>query len=159
MATGRSLESPRTADGAPPRSALAGLRFPDGAYTITAAANERLCRLVGAPPLPAGAAHPVFGHLATHVGKGVTFAEFADIVGAPVDAGYLFGGGSLDFWEPLRLDTPYLVRGGITTVVPQVGRKTGAFDVITTELDLVDAATDRRVSRSRESYIVPRRTA
>lgn len=141
-------------DGAP---ALIGLRFPDGEYTITAAANERLCRLVGAPALPDGEAHPVFGHLATHVGKGVTFAEFADIVGVPLDAGYLFGGGSLEFWEALRLDTRYLVRGGITNVVPRVGRKTGPFDVITTELDLVDAATGRRVSRSSESYIVPRR--
>jgi hypothetical protein len=157
LATERSLDPTRTSDGAPGRTALAGLRFPDGEYTITVAANEQLCRLVDAPPLPAGVAHPVFGHLATHVGKGVTFAEFADIVGAPVDAGYLFGGGSLDFWEPLRLETRYLVRGGITTVVPQVGRKTGPFDVITTELDLVDATTDRPVSRSRESYIVPRR--
>ncbi len=135
-----------------------GLRFPDGEYTITVAANDRLCRLVQAPPLGAGTAHPVWAHLATHVGKGVTFTEFAEIVGAPVDAGYLFGGGSFDFWEPIRLDTRYLVRGGIATVVSRVGRRTGRFDVITTELDLVDAEREARVSRCSESYIVPRRT-
>ena len=84
------------------------MRFPDGEYTITVAANDRLCRLVQAPPLPAGTAHPVWAHLATHIGKGLTFTEFAEVVGAPVDAGYLFGGGSLEFWEPIRLDTRYL---------------------------------------------------
>jgi hypothetical protein len=147
-----------TASNAEQASSLVGLRFPDGEYTITVAANDRLCRLVQAPPLGAGTAHPVWAHLATHVGKGVTFTEFAEIVGAPVDAGYLFGGGSFDFWEPIRLDTRYLVRGGIATVVSRVGRRTGRFDVITTELDLVDVEREARVSRCSESYIVPRRT-
>lgn len=146
------------ASNAEPASSLVGLRFPDGEYTITVAANDRLCRLVKAPPLAAGIAHPVWAHLATHVGKGVTFTEFAEIVGAPVDAGYLFGGGSFDFWKPIRLDRRYLVRGGIATVVSRVGRRTGRFDVITTELELVDVARETRVSRCSESYIVPRRT-
>jgi len=140
-------------------SQLAGLRFPDGEYTITAAANAQLCRLVGAATARGGLAHPVFCHLATHVGKGVTFAEFTELVGAPLDAGFLFGGGALEFWEPLRVDTRYLVRGGIDSVERRVGARTGAFDVITTELDLIDAGSDRRVSRSRESYIVPRGAA
>jgi hypothetical protein len=135
------------------------MRFPDGEYTISVAANDRLCRLVQAPPLPTGAAHPVWAHLATHIGKGLTFTEFAEVVGAPIDAGYLFGGGSLEFWEPIRLGTRYRVCGGIVSVIARVGRRTGRFDVITTELDLVDLDTERRVSRSSESYIVPRRAA
>ena len=53
------------------------------------------------------------GDLATHIGKGLTFTEFAEVVGAPIDAGYLFGGGSLEFWEPIRLGTRYRVCGGI----------------------------------------------
>lgn len=135
------------------------MRFPDGEYTITVAANEQLCRLVKAPPLPAGIAHPVWAHMATHIGKGLTFAEFAEVVGAPIDAGFLFGGGSLEFVEPIRLERRYLVSGGIASVVSRVGRRTGPFDVITTELDLTDLERERRVSRSLESYIVPRRAA
>lgn len=155
MATERSFQSGTEVDA----SSLVGLRFPDGEYTISVAANDRLCRLVQAPPLPAGTAHPVWAHLATHIGKGLTFTEFAEVVGAPVDAGYLFGGGSLEFWEPIRLQTRYLVRGGVDSVIPRVGRRTGRFDVITTQLDLVDRERGRRVSRSSESYIVPRRAA
>lgn len=146
-----------TADNLESTSALVGIRFPDGEYTITVAANDRLCRLVEAPPLPAGVAHPVWGHLATHVGKGVTFSEFAGLVGAPLDAGFLYGGGSLDFRESIRLDRRYLVRGGITSVVSHVGRRTGPFDVITTELDLAEPESEQWISRSCESYIVPRR--
>jgi hypothetical protein len=135
---------------------LIGLRFPDGSYTITADENERLRAVVDAPELPRGLAHPIFGHLATHIGKGITFAELAELVGSRFDAGFLFGGGSLVFEEPLRTDTVYIVRGGITGVESRIGRRFGQFDVITTELDLVDAETGKRVSRSVEQYICPR---
>jgi hypothetical protein len=137
-------------------SPLAGLRFADGEYTITRAANARLCRLVNSPPLPAGTAHPVFCHLATHVGKSVSFPEFADLVGAPLDAGFLFGGGELEFSEPLRLERRYVVRGGIEAVRSRVGRRTGRFDVITTVLELIDTEQQQTVSRCREDWIVPR---
>jgi hypothetical protein len=155
LANERSFQSSTEVDS----SSLVGLRFPDGEYTISVAANDRLCRLVKAPALPQGIAHPVWAHMATHIGKGLTFAEFAEVVGAPIDAGFLFGGGSLEFVEPIRLETRYLVRGGIASVVSRVGRQTGPFDVITTELDLVELERERRVSRSVESYIVPRRAA
>lgn len=132
------------------------MRFADGEYTITTAANERLCRLVKSPPLAEGFAHPVFCHLATHVGKSVSFPEFAQLVGAPINAGFLFGGGELQFTEPLRLERRYIVRGGISSVEPRVGRRTGRFDVITTELELIDAEEERAVSRCIENWIVPR---
>lgn len=145
--TAHSIETP---------SPLAGLRFTDGEYTITSAENARLCRLVKSPPLPEGVAHPVWCHLATHVGKSVSFPEFAELVGAPLDAGFLFGGGELEFSEPLRLDRRYVVRGGIETAESRVGRRTGRFDVITTLLELIDIEDERTVSRCREDWIVPR---
>jgi hypothetical protein len=135
---------------------LVGLRFADGEYTITRAENARLCRLVKSPPLPEGIAHPVWCHLATHIGKSVSFPQFAELVGAPLDCGFLFGGGELHFSEPLRLDRRYVVRGGIETVESRVGRRTGRFDVITTLLELIDTEVQRTVSRCREDWIVPR---
>lgn len=137
-------------------TSLVGLKFPDGTYTITSEANETLCRLVDAPPLREGVAHPLFAHIATHVGKGLSFAEFAEVVGSRVDAGFLFGGGSLVYRDTLHVERRYCVRGGIVGVESRVGRRTGPFDVITTELDLIDAESGRRTSTSVESYICPR---
>jgi hypothetical protein len=136
--------------------ALVGHRFPDGAYTITAEENEELRWIVDAPGLPPGVAHPTFCHLATHVGKGITFAEFAELVGSSHDAGFLFGGGSWDLAEPLRVGVRYRVEGGITAAEARVGKRTGRFDLITTELDLVDPDTGRRVATSIEHYVCPR---
>lgn len=136
--------------------ALVGLRFPDGSYTITEEENDALRWIVDAPELPAGTAHPTWCHLATHVGKGVTFAEFADLVGSSYDAGFLFGGGSWELVEPLRLGVRYLVRGGITATEARLGKRSGRFDLITTELDLVDPDTGLRVATSVEHYVCPR---
>ena len=138
-------------------SDLVGRVFPDGSYTVTPAENARLCGLVDAPPLADGCAHPIYAHLATHVGKGVTFTEYAAIVGAPLDAGYLFAGGTLEWFEPILVGREYTVRGGITGVEHREGRRTGRFDVVTTTIDLIDATTGSTVVRSVEGTIVPRR--
>jgi hypothetical protein len=136
---------------------LVGYRFPDGRYTISRDENARLCSLVGSPPLDGDAAHPAYGHLATHVGKGVTFTELIEMLGAPLDAGFLFAGGSLEYFEQIRVERPYVVRGGIGAIEARKGRQTGPFDIVTTELDLVDEVTGAIVCRSIESTIVPRR--
>jgi len=140
-------------------SDLVGRRFPDGSYTVTPEENTRLCDLVDAPPLRDGYAHPIYAHLATHVGKGITFTEFTEIVGAPLDAGYLFAGGTLEWFEPILVGREYIVRGGITSVEHREGRRTGRFDVVTTTIDLIDTVTDHSVVRSIEGTIVPRREA
>lgn len=138
------------------QATLEGLRFPDGSFTVTAAANDRLCRLLGGPRPPAGVAHPVWANLATHMGKSVSFTRLTEILGVPLDAGLLFGGGSLEFAEDIALERDYVVRGGIDAVERRVGRRTGPFEIVTTGLELVDRDTERVVARSRESYIVPR---
>ena len=135
---------------------LVGHRFPDGEVTVTAAEDDRLRRAVEAPPRTGAGAHPSFCHIATHTGKGVTFTELAELVGSSFDAGFLFGNGSFVFHEPVRVDRPYAVRGGITGVESRLGRRTGPFDLITTELDLVDRETGAVVCTSSETYVCPR---
>jgi len=135
---------------------LIGLRFPDGEYTITEEENARLRDIVDGPELPPGVAHPVFCHLATHVGKGVTFAALAELVGSSNDAGFLFGGGSFSFGQRLEVGRRYVVRGGITAAESRIGARTGRFDVISTSLDLVDPETGDVVATSVEHYICPR---
>jgi hypothetical protein len=135
---------------------LVGLRFPEGAYTITAEEDARLRRAVDAPAATDERAHPIFCQLATHVGKGVTFSEFAELVGSRFDAGFLFGGGSLVFAAPIEVGRRYLVRGGITAAESRVGKRTGPFDLITTELELVDEQSGEVVCTSLETYVCPR---
>jgi hypothetical protein len=135
---------------------LVGTQFPPGEYVITHDVDEAFRSAVNAPPGSPGRAHPTFCHLATHVGKGVTFAELAELVGSSNDAGFLFGGGSFTFHEQPRIGRRYLVRGGITAAEPRIGARTGRFDVITTSLDLVDPDTDAVVATSVEHYICPR---
>src|SRR5204863_2892717 len=98
----------------------------------------------------------IFAHLATHIGKGLTFAELVELLGARLDAGFLYGGGSLEYDEPILLERPYAVRGGIASVESRVGRRTGPFDLVTTELELVDDERGVRICRSLETYVVPR---
>lgn len=136
--------------------ALVGHRFPDGEFTISADDHERFRWAVDGIVPPDGTALPAWCHIATHVGKGVTFSQFAELIGSRFDAGFLFGGGSWDFVEPVRIGRRYLVRGGITAASSHVGRRTGPFDVVTTELELVDPDTGERVCTSIERYICPR---
>jgi hypothetical protein len=142
----------------PDLQALVGTRFPDGEFTITPEEHERLRGAVDGIVPSGGTALPVWAHIATHVGKGVTFSEFAELIGSSFDAGFLFGGGAWDFVEPVRIGKRYLVRGGITGASSRVGRRTGPFDVVTTEIDLVDPDTGERVCTSIENYICPRGT-
>ena len=139
--------------------ALIGRPFPDGTFVLDA---ERNAAFVGAVhtdaagvALPPGVAHPVFAHLATHCGMGVTLEEFFAMVGAPMDSGVLFGEGVLTYDDVLRVGTAYRVSGGISRVERKHGRSTGAFDTVTVYLELFDG--DTRVCASEETYVFPRR--
>lgn len=139
-------------------AALVGVQFAEGEYTVTSNVNGQFMSAVAAPPIVEGRAHPMFCHLATHVGKGIAFAQFAELVGSSNDAGFLFGGGSFTFHEQIEIGRRYLVRGGITAAEQRQGRRSGRFDVITTTLDLIDPETEKSVATSIEHYICPRET-
>ena len=137
---------------------LAGHTFPDGSFNLDGARNTAFVGAIHGDEagisLPLDVAHPMFAHLATHCGMGVTLEEFFRMVGAEMDSGVLFGEGTLTFGTSLRVDTTYRVTGGISRVERKEGRRTGTFDAITVFLELFDGAA--RVCSSEETYIFPR---
>lgn len=137
---------------------LVGRTFPEGSFVLDANRNAAFVGAIhgdtAAFTLPPGVAHPMFAHLATHCGMGVTLQEFFDMADADMDSGVLFGEGILTYDRVLRVDTTYRVTGGVSRVERKVGRRTGTFDAITVELELFDGET--RVCSSEETYVFPR---
>ncbi|MDB5719673.1 MAG: hypothetical protein JWP15_291, partial [Alphaproteobacteria bacterium] len=93
--------------------------------------------------------------IATHAGKSVTFAQLMVLIDAPIDAGALFGQEDLEIFRPLHVGETVKVRGGIVDAKSKSGAKTGAFDTVTTSIELVDGQGEV-ACRSLETYIIPR---
>ncbi len=149
------MQTPTTSD-------LLDRVIPDGTYSLTAERHRRLLQHtyadedgfasdVGAP------AHPIFNHLVTHIGKGWTFDEFLVQAGATHDAGVVFGGGTWQIAQPLRVGAEYRVRAHVSSVERKTGRRAGTFDVIelTHEVEPADAPGEHLL-RTTETFIVPR---
>lgn len=140
--------------------ALVGRSFPGGTFTITEEKNGAFIGAVhadaSAQGLGGGLAHPMFGHMAAHAGKGVDVGEFFAMCGASLEDGVVFGEGGLDFHAPLRAGVTYAVTGEIVQVARKTGARTGTFDAVTTRLEMRDPDGDLVVV-STETTIFPRR--
>ncbi|RYY06553.1 MAG: hypothetical protein EON55_23080 [Alphaproteobacteria bacterium] len=135
-----------------------GHRFPGGRYTIDPAKHALFLKAVDGIPSADGRAHPIMHFIATHAGKGTTFAQLMELIGAPLDAGALFGQEDLEIFRPLKVGETVEVRGAIVDARSKSGAKTGAFDTLTTSIELVDAG-GAVTCRSLETYIIPRKEA
>lgn len=131
-----------------------GHRFPDGRYTIDPDRHALFLKAVDGIPSRDGHAHPIMHFIATHAGKGTSFAQLMDLIGAPIDAGALFGQEDLDIMRPLRIGETVEVKGGIVDAAEKNGAKTGRFDTLTTSVELIDAG-GAVVCRSLETYVIP----
>ncbi len=132
-----------------------GYRFPGGTYTIDSGKHALFLSAVDGLPSAHGRAHPVMHFIATHAGKGMTFDKLAELIGVPLDAGALFGQEDLEIFRALKVGETVAVRGGIVGAKTKTGAKTGSFDTLTTEIELVDQAGEV-VCRSLETYIFPK---
>jgi acyl dehydratase len=131
-----------------------GYRFPGGTYTVAPDKHALFLDAVDGIASGRDCAHPVMHFIATHAGKGMTFEKLMDLIGAPLDAGALFGQEDLEIFRPVRVGETVAVRGGIVDAQTKTGAKTGPFNTLTTEIELVDAKGEV-VCRSRETYIIP----
>jgi acyl dehydratase len=135
-----------------------GYALPGGMFTIDPDKHALFLKAVDAQPSPSGNAHPMFAFFAAHNGMGLTFPQFMELLEAPLDAGALFGQEDLQLMRPLRIGETVTVRGSIVEARSTRGSKAGSFDLVTCGLELIDAS-GAVVSTSRETYVIPRRSA
>jgi hypothetical protein len=131
-----------------------GYRFPGGTYTIDPGKHALFLKAVDGIASEENCAHPIMHFIATHAGKGMTFDRLMELIGAPLEAGALFGEEDLEIMRPLQVGETVTVRGGIVEAKTKSGAKTGSFHTLTTSIELVDAA-GAVVCRSLETYIIP----
>lgn len=136
---------------------LIGRRFPEGSFTIAASEAWLTADAVLSPPLPDGVAHPMYVYYAGLVGMGLSLDELFALAGATAADGPMFGEARLEFVRPLRVGETLTVTGVITDVISKTGARTGAFDVLTFRLELVDA-DGATAGAAVNSFIFPRRS-
>jgi hypothetical protein len=136
---------------------VAGYCLSGKTYTITAAENARLCATIGVAPASDGTAHPIYFYIATQVGMGETVAGLCAVCNFDVHDGPLLGGCSVEFDEPLLVDTQYVVTGEIVSLQRKASRKLGIIDLLEFRLEL--SRDGRRVLAATNQWILPRGAA
>lgn len=124
-------------------------------YTISAADNARVCRLVGVEPDADGGAHPIFFYIATQVGMGMTVAGLCAACEFDLEKGPLMASSKVEFLGPLRVATPYDVRGEILGLTRKPSRKLGVMDLLEYQLRLHTAGGDV-VLKTTNVWVLPR---
>lgn len=146
----------------PSAEQILALAIPDGHYELAERDHRQFLRHVHALdffPTEVGApAHPIFAHLATHMGYGWTFNELLANIGSDPSAGVVFGGGTFTYHRPQRVGEQYVVTARMRDVQRKKGRRAGLFDAVTMALALIDEG-GATVVETTETYIVPRRSA
>jgi len=136
--------------------ALVGWRFPGGTYTVEPWRVWLTNDVIGAPQRTDGIAHPMFCYYAAMAGLGISIDEMFTLCGASADDGPMFGECDVQQLRPLEVGAAYTVRGEITSAVRKEGARTGVFDIVTFQLEVV-APDDQVSSVVSNSFIFPRR--
>ena len=136
---------------------VAGYFLSGRTYTISAAENARLCATVGMAPARDGTAHPIYFYVATQVGMGETVAGLCAVCNFDVRDGPLLGGCSVQFDEPLMVDTEYAVTGEIVSLIRKPSKKLGIIDLL--EYRLALSRSGRKVLAATNNWILPRGAA
>ena len=124
---------------------LIGWRFPGGSYTIAHWENFLLADVMCSPPMPENLAHPAYCFHAPLAGMGITYADLFELCRAESDDDF-------EIHHPLREGQTYSVRGEITSVERKHGKRIGAFDLVTFELEMLDA-NDRTCVVATNSWV------
>lgn len=140
----------------PPAPDVRGISLDGSApYVILAAENAALCRSTGVEPAADGTAHPIYFFIATQLGMGLTVAEFCAAFDFDVADGPMIAGTAVHFHKPLRVETPYLVRGEILGATRKHSRKLGVMDIGEYRLALV--SDGEVIAEVTNSWVLPRK--
>jgi hypothetical protein len=139
------------------RERVVGYRFPSGSFTVPTYEAWLTADAVRSPPLPEDALHPMYVYYVGLVGMGISLDELFALVGSSAADGPMFGEAEIEQLAGLRPATTYEVNGTITSVVRKEGARTGVFDIVGFELELV-APGGEVAGVSRNSFVFPRRS-
>jgi hypothetical protein len=90
-------------------------------------------------------------------GFGLTIDELFALCHASPEDGAVFGECSLEIHRPLRVGSTYEVAGCIGAVERKEGKRSGVFDIVRADFELLDQGAV--AATSRKSFVFPRRTA
>ena len=134
-------------------STVVGWQFPGGEFTIDAAENESICRVLGVAPATDGTAHPMYAYVAAQRAQGIGVGPLIEMFGGSVDGGAMLGTLRLEWLGPLQVGHTYRVSGEVLSVTRKQSKTLGAFDLAEFELRLHDG--DRRLTGSRTTFVIP----
>ena len=137
---------------------MVGRQFPGGTYALEPWRAWLTNDVIGATQRTDGVAHPMFCYYAAMAGLGITINEMFILCYASADDGPMFGECDIQQLRPLEIGATYTVRGEITSAVRKQGERTGTFDIVAFQLEVV--ASDGEVSSVvSNSFIFPRRSS
>lgn len=137
---------------------LVGRQFPGGTYTLDPWRVWLTNDVIGAPQRTDDIAHPMFCYYAAMAGLGISIDEMFTLCHASADDGPMFGECDIQQLRPLEVGATYTVRGEITSAIRKQGARTGTFDIVAFQLEVV--AADGEVSSIvSNSFIFPRRSS
>lgn len=100
----------------------------EGRFHLSAAADDRVRALSGAPPRIGDAAHPVFAYLGALGGLPQPIGDWSRALGLGFDLGPVLGSCVIDFPGRLRTGQDYAVRAEVTAITRKPSRRFGAAD-------------------------------
>lgn len=137
---------------------IVGRTFPGGQYTIESYIDWLVHDVVESGRRDGATAHPLFGFIATLLGKGMSLDDLFAICGASAEDGPMFGEHETELHRPLAVGETYAVTGKFTSAERKQGQKVGTFDIVGFELSLTDGK-GRPAATIRNSFVFPRRAA
>lgn len=119
------------------RERLVGFRFPDGATVVRSHEAWLGHEAMLAPDDGDNQLTALWPLIVGMRGMGTSVAELCELAEMGSDDSVMFGELEITQTAPLVVDTQYSVQGEILDVVRRVGKRSGVFDVVTFELQLL----------------------
>lgn len=114
--------------------------MPAGRFDLTAALDDRVRVLSGAPPRQGDGAHPIHAYLGALSGMSMPIGDFSRSLGLAFDAGPVLGECRLSFPGRLRVGQSYQVTVRILDLLRKPSRRFGRADHLLLEITLSDRA-------------------
>lgn len=124
-----------------------------GRFRLTAAMDDRVRALSGAPARLDDRAHPIFAYIGALHGLPRPIGDWSRALGLAFDRGPVLGACVMDYPGRLRVERDYAVRAEVTAITRKPSRRFGAADHAAFVIALCEGAAE--VSLLRFTMITP----